>query len=122
MIHAAAIALVHENDVHAGSEPVPRHAQHVLGVRRAFQSVDDNQGQWLGAIMTLPVAPATNLNPRRDFDQPLFRRRQVDIARQKKTSDGLHMPPAQPAASAEGSAARPTGLGGSFWVCEVSTN
>ncbi len=42
VIHAAAVALVHEDDVHAGREPIAGYTQHVLRVRGAFEAVDDD--------------------------------------------------------------------------------
>ena len=50
MIHAAAVALVHEHDVHPRSQAVSRHAVHVLRIGGALEAVDDDQGERRGAI------------------------------------------------------------------------
>ena len=43
MIHAAAVALVHEHDVHARGQTVPRNSQHVFRFARSLQPVHRNQ-------------------------------------------------------------------------------
>ena len=45
----------------------------------------------------LPVTVAQHRNARFHFDQALFGGRQVDSAREKESSERLHMPAAQPA-------------------------
>jgi len=74
LIHAAAVALVHEYDVHVRRQRISRNTRHVLGFGGAFEAVHDDQRECLLSILRLPVAPAADLNARSDFDQSFFRR------------------------------------------------
>jgi hypothetical protein len=62
-----------------------------LGFAGAFKTVHDNQRECLLWIPRLPVAPAADLNAGSDFDQPFFRRGQMNPARQKKSGDRLYV-------------------------------
>ena len=80
MVHAAAIALVHEDDVHAGSESVAGDSEHVLRFRGTFEAVNGDDGLRLSAI-GLPAAPAADFDAGRDFDEALFGRGKMDATR-----------------------------------------
>jgi hypothetical protein len=74
LIHAAAVALVHEYDVHVRRQRISSNTRHVLGFGGAFEAVHDDQRECLLSILRLPVAPAADLNAGSDFDQSFFRR------------------------------------------------
>ena len=129
VIHAAAVALVHEDDVHPGGETVASDAQHVLRFGRTFETVDGDYGQRLRAI-GLPAAPAADFCPGSDFDQTLFRRREMNLTRHEETGDGLHVSAAKPASGAKRGSRLPSGLPErerwllalEFVICELPTN
>jgi len=97
MIHAAAVALIHKHNVHPSGHPVASHPQHVLRFGRSLKTVHYNQCQRVRAF-ALPITPAPHLDSQFNLDQPLFRRWQMDAARQQKAGDRLQMSTAQPAA------------------------
>src|ERR1035441_9838355 len=101
MIHATAVALVHEDDVHARRQAIARYAQHVLRIGRSFEAVNDNQRQRFCTIRPVPVAPAANFDAGRDLDQTLFREGQLDFSGEQEAGNGLHMAAAEPMAWAE---------------------
>jgi len=71
-VHATAIALVDEHDVHASVESIPGDSTHVLRIARAFEAVYYDQSQ-RSAPVRLPMAQAAQLDCRSDFDQAFFR-------------------------------------------------
>lgn len=103
MIHAAAVALIHENYIHARSETVSRDSDHVLRIRRAFEPVHDDQRQRIPTIFLalLPVAPATHFDVLGNLDKSFLRRWQMDSAWQQKARNRLHVPAPQPATRPE---------------------
>jgi hypothetical protein len=101
MIYVAAVALVHEHDVHPRCQAVSRYTVHVLRIGGAFETVDDDQSERRGAIRLLPITPAADLGAGLNLDQALLGGWQMDIAGQKETGDGLHMATTQPSAWAE---------------------
>ena len=104
VIHTAAVALIHQYDIHPGGKAVAGHASHVLRFRRAFEPMHHDQGQGLAAIFRLPVTPAAHLHAGCNLHQTLLSGRQVNAARHEKAGDGLDVPTSEPATRAE----RPT--------------
>lgn len=88
VVHAAAIALVHEDDVHAGSQGVAGDAEHVLGLGGSLEAVNGDDGLRLSAV-GLPTAPAADFDSRGDLDQALFSGRKMDATRSEKAGEGL---------------------------------
>lgn len=72
VIGAAARALVHAHNIHAGGQSLLCHAQHVVRFRRSFKSVHHYYGKRSLAI-DLPMTMAKHVNPRLNFDQAFFR-------------------------------------------------
>ena len=64
---AAAISLIHPDDIHAGGEALGGNPLHVGGIARSFEAVDDDDRQGILPV-ALPVAMDENLNAGFDFD------------------------------------------------------
>src|SRR5689334_19484392 len=96
----AAGSLVHANHIHARGKPFCGYSHSVRRVARPFQSMDDDDGERLGAIR-LPMAVAKHLNASFHLNEALFRRRQMQLTLQKKSCQSLLVASAQPATSAE---------------------
>ena len=109
MIHPAAVALVHQDYVHPGSQAVARDSQHVLRIRRSLKTMNCNDGERILPATGLPVAQASDLNSGRDLNQAVFGLRQMNFASRQETGDGLHMATTQPSARLE-KITRPPGL------------
>lgn len=107
VIHAAAIALVHQDDVHAGSESVACDAEHVLGFGGPFEAVNGDDGLRLSAV-GLPSAPAADFESRGDLDQALFGGRKMDATRSEKAGEGLDVSATEETAGTEGRADLPS--------------
>ncbi len=106
VVHAAAVALVHEDNVHAGSKRVAGDSEHVLRLGGSFETVDGDDGLGLSTI-GLPAAPAADLDARGDFDEALFGRWKMDASRGEKAGEGLDVSATEEAARAEGRADLP---------------
>ena len=70
--------------------------QHVAGIARAFEAVDDDDRQRV-LPLALPVAMGQNLDARLDFDQARLGRWQSDAAREEEAGQGLPVSAAQAA-------------------------
>ncbi len=121
---AAAVAHVHADDVEAGAPHLVGVADDVLRLRRAFEAVEDDDGEARGAdLLGLPVAVAEDLagdlvaRGGGDFDELGGEGRQVVAAAEIVAEDGLEMAVREPGARVEGRGSEglqghPAGLAG----------
>jgi hypothetical protein len=108
LLGVAAVAHVHADDVGAGLPELVGVADDVLGLRGAFEPVDDDGGGAGGAdLERLPVAVAEDLavdlvlGGGGDFDEDGFGRREAVFAGQIVAGYGLEVAVREEAAGAE---------------------
>lgn len=70
--------------------------------------MDGDEGEGRSSL-GLPIAPASDLDAGRNFDQSLFGLRKINATRQEEAGDGLNVSAAQPAWGAERLADGPLG-------------
>src|SRR5215471_13387938 len=95
MIHATAVALVHEHDIHPGGQSIAGDADHVLRLRRSLEPMHNQHRHGFSTVVS-PVTPAANVDPRRNLHESLLGRWQGDPARHEEAGKGLDVSPRQP--------------------------
>jgi len=99
-LRAAAVPHVHADDVHPQAPCLAAHSDYILGVRRTFEAMNDDQRKARPPV-ALPMAHAANarVNPLGNFfdgNQPLLSGRQQAHARQEVSRQRLQVCIAKP--------------------------
>ena len=93
---AAAVTLIHADDVHADGQALGGNPQHVGGIARALEAVDDDHRQRILPV-ALPVAMDQDLDAGFDFDEARLGRRQSEAAGEEEAGQSLPMSAAEAA-------------------------